>query len=230
GRIRRRSTPYGLRDGGQTRVVKNPGKSRELSEKAIIRFPGGHELPDEIGGIVESLKAKITKHDIEIKAPHRLNQGIDPAKPTDDLGLVGASNKKRTVGGDKYQNVMAEAEVRLVKQWLGGGARMDQRDVSFLKKVSDGLFEKILRSRGRPDVASKVDDKAVDVKIEFDTKSSNRGIGHAEQLLDADPNAKVFLVELTSGNDGSLLSKELREVLDANAPAFEALERPKKID
>ncbi|MDN8578874.1 ALF repeat-containing protein [Corynebacterium bovis] len=211
-------------------VFQRWDKSQELSKEAIDRFPGGHELPGEIGDIVESLKAKITKHDIEIKAPHRLNQGIDPSKPTRDLGLVGKSNKQRTIAQDPYQNVMAVAEIQFAKFKEARFARLNQRDISMVRKLANKTYERVARSRGRPDVATASKEGDVNVKIEFDTKSSNRGIGHAEQLLDADPNAKVFLVELTSGKDGSLLSKELREVLDANAPAFAALKQSKKVD
>ncbi|RRQ13040.1 ALF repeat-containing protein [Corynebacterium bovis] len=211
-------------------VFQRWDKTRELSEAAIDRFPEGHKLPDDIGGIVESLKAKITKHDIEIKAPHRLNQGIDPASPTRDLGLLNAAEQERKIAQDRYQNVMAAAEIRFARSNGAAFARLNQRDISMVRKLANQVYERVARSRGRPDVATASEKGDVNVKIEFDTKSSNRGIGHAEQLLDADPNAKVFLVELTSGKDGSLLSKELREVLDKNAPAFAALEQSKKVD
>ncbi|MEL4153593.1 ALF repeat-containing protein [Corynebacterium bovis] len=211
-------------------VFQRWDKTRELSEGAIDKFSEGYPVPNNLKGVIASLEEKITKHDIEIKAPHRLNQGIDPSSPTGDLDLLNAAKQERKIAQDLYQNVMAAAEIRFARSNGAAFARLNQRDISMVKKLANQVYERVARSRGRPDVATASKEGDVNVKIEFDTKSSNRGIGHAEQLLDADPNAKVFLVELTSGKDGSLLSKELREVLDKNAPAFEALERAKKVD
>ncbi|MFE1514492.1 hypothetical protein ACFWIG_07535, partial [Corynebacterium bovis] len=211
-------------------VFQRWDKTRELGEDAIDKFSEGYAVPKNLKGVIASLEAKITKHDIEIKAPHRLNQGIDPSSPTGDLDLLNAAQQERKIAQDLYQNVMAAAEIRFARANGAAFARLNQRDISMVRKLANQVYERVARSRGRPDVATASKKGDVNVKIEFDTKSSNRGIGHAEQLLDADPNAKVFLGELTSGKDGSLLSKELREVLDKNAPAFAALEQSKKVD
>ena len=93
-------------------------------------------------------------------------------------------------------------------------SRLNQRDVN--ANANGDIIE---ASRGRSDIMVSTKDGSVNVKMEYDTSASNRALGHVHQQLDANPEARVFLVDLT-GND---LPAELRDVIKENLDGLMAL-------
>ncbi|MHC9552778.1 hypothetical protein ACQQ63_05330 [Corynebacterium diphtheriae] len=80
-------------------------------------------------------------------------------------------------------------------------------------------MKKILQttSRGRPDV-NIVDSSGRSVKTEFDRPPAPRTFHHARQLLDANPNADVWLLTLDDTDE----SNDLMKVITANRNAVDS--------
>ncbi len=188
--------------------IKNPG--------AIATGRGGRALPQgsDLNRVIDSLEQKMKRQTLDVRYSNLLND-VRPNKILDNTmgATTSKTGKNRRVGQDEYQNLMAQYEKRAADK-SDYISRLNQRDANV--NTNGDLIE---ASRGRPDITISTRNGEVNVKMEYDTSSSNRALGHAHQQLDANPDARVFLVDLT----GKDLPSELQEVIKANLDGLLAL-------
>ncbi|OLT54280.1 hypothetical protein BJF89_17040 [Corynebacterium sp. CNJ-954] len=183
---------------------------------AIATDRGGRSLPKgtDLERVIDSLEQKMKRNTLDVRYSNLLNDVKPNNILNNNIGPTSTrTGKNRRVGQDEYQNMMAQYEMRAAEK-NNYISRLNQRDVNV---NSNGDI--IEASRGRPDIVVSTRDGAVNVKMEYDTSSSNRALGHAHQQLDANPEARVFLVDLT----GKDLPAELQEVIKANLDDLMAL-------
>ena len=183
---------------------------------AISTTRGGRALPEgnELKLVIESLEQKMKRNTLDIRYSNLLNDVKPNNILNNNIGPTSTrTGKNRRVGQDEYQNMMAQYEMRAAEKndYI---TRLNQRDVNV--NANGDIIE---ASRGRPDIIVATKDGSVNVKMEYDTSASNRALGHAHQQLDANPEARVFLVDLT----GKDLPAELRDVIKANLDGLMAL-------
>lgn len=198
-------------------------KSQPLSSESLTPFDGGRALPAEnLDEVVASLQSKIDTRTITISNPHPLNSDVADLKVPVNLGVTSKKGNPRKVAQDQYQNKLSQAQMQLSAKLESAQGRLNQRDTSFSRSTDNEIVETVV-SRGRPDNNLYFQEHDATVKIEYDTHSSQRDIGHAWQQLDANPDAQVILVELTSGRDGTGLNEALRAVIDENLEAIKKI-------
>ena len=168
---------------------------------------GYKTAPSKIDATISSLQRKIEHSAIEVPVsqPHILNS----------IGLRKAPNpldvKKRTVGLTPAQNQFAQTQAILAKGRDGLIARINQRDADYFLDSETGQKALKTTSRGRPDL-NIVHEDGVSIKTEFDRPPASRAPYHAQQQLDANPDAVIWLLTLDKLDESS----ELWKVIKAN--------------
>lgn len=184
-------------------------KLDELTPNSVKKWSDfeGYPLPSttELPKVIEQLQKKIDVREIKITHKHQLNDVPAEAKAPKVLPALKKSGSPRTVGQDDIHNMMAQTE--LLSAAPGLDARINQADT-----IVDRLRGIFKGSRGRPDVSITDTEGQKLARIEYDTKFSRRGPGHAHQILDTNPKANAYLVDVT----GKDLPKELRAVVEQN--------------
>ncbi|MDK4233723.1 hypothetical protein QPX36_11010, partial [Corynebacterium accolens] len=179
---------------------------KEMDPQYFMAF-GYKTAPSKIDATISSLQRKIEHSAIEVPVsqPHILNS----------IGLRKAPNpldvKKRTVGLTPAQNQFAQTQAILAKGRDGLIARINQRDADYFLDSETGQKALKTTSRGRPDL-NIVHEDGVSIKTEFDRPPASRAPYHAQQQLDANPDAVIWLLTLDKLDESS----ELWKVIKAN--------------
>ena len=181
----------------------------DIKASEIMAF-GYKTKETQVIAAISSLQDKVANSVIQVPVtqPHILNKiGLRNAPKPLDL-------HKRTVGKTSAQNQFAQMQALFAQKRGASAARLNQRDVDFV--YDEKLDKKVLKtlSRGRPDV-NIVDSSGRSIKTEFDRPPAPRAFHHARQLLDANPNADVWLLTLDDIDE----SDDLMKVITANRNA-----------
>ncbi|MEK0022899.1 hypothetical protein WMP96_10200 [Corynebacterium sp. KPL4035] len=184
----------------------------DIKASEIMAF-GYKTKETQVIAAISSLQDKVANSVIQVPVtqPHILNKiGLRNAPKPLDL-------HKRTVGKTSAQNQFAQMQVLFAQKRGASAARLNQRDVDFV--YDEKLDKKVLKtlSRGRPDV-NIVDSSGRSIKTEFDRPPAPRAFHHARQLLDANPNADVWLLTLDDIDE----SDDLMKVITANRKAVDS--------
>lgn len=163
--------------------------------------------PTKVKQAIGTLQTKIEHSAIEVPVSqsHILNS-IGLRKAPDPLDI-----KKRTVGLTPAQNQFAQTQAILAKERDGLIARINQRDADYFLDPETGQKALKTTSRGRPDL-NILDENGVSIKTEFDRPPASRAPHHAQQQLDANPDADIWLLTLDNLDESS----ELWKVIKAN--------------
>lgn len=168
----------------------------------------GYNTPlNKVKQAIGTLQTKIEHSAIEVPVSqsHILNStGL--RKAPDPLDI-----KKRTVGLTPAQNQFAQTQAILAKERDGLMARINQRDADYFLDLETGQKTLKTTSRGRPDLNILHED-GVSIKTEFDRPPASRALHHAQQQLDANPDAVIWLLTLDKLEESS----ELWKVIKAN--------------
>ena len=184
----------------------------DIKASEIMAF-GYKTKETQVIAAISSLQDKVANSVIQVPVtqPHILNKiGLRNAPKPLDL-------HKRTVGKTSAQNQFAQMQALFAQKRGASAARLNQRDVDFV--YDEKLDKKVLKtlSRGRPDV-NIVDSSGRSIKTEFDRPPAPRAFHHARQLLDANPNADVWLLTLDDIDE----SDDLMKVITANRNAVDS--------
>ena len=184
----------------------------DIKASEIMAF-GYKTKETQVIAAISSLQDKVANPVIQVPVtqPHILNKiGLRNAPKPLDL-------HKRTVGKTSAQNQFAQMQALFAQKRGASAARLNQRDVDFV--YDEKLDKKVLKtlSRGRPDV-NIVDSSGRSIKTEFDRPPAPRAFHHARQLLDANPNADVWLLTLDDIDE----SDDLMKVITANRNAVDS--------
>lgn len=178
----------------------------ELKPTDIPSF-GFETTSERVASAISSLEKTIKNSVIEVPVtePHILN-GINLRNAPKALDIT-----KRTVGKTSAQNQFAQVQAMLARERDAKVVRLNQRDTGFFPDPKSG--EEVLKttSRGRPDV-NIIDASGRSIKTEFDRPPASRALHHAQQQLDANPNADVWLLTLDNIDE----NHELMQVITAN--------------
>ncbi|MEJ4107178.1 hypothetical protein [Corynebacterium accolens] len=176
----------------------------EVDPKIFTDF-GYKTPPSKLKQTVGTLQAKIEYSTIEVPVnkPHILNK-IGIVTPPRSLDI-----RNRKVGLTPSQNQFAQVQAMLAEKKAEVTVRLNQRDVDYVLNPSTGKTELSVTSRGRPDL-NFIYKNGRSIKTEFDRPPASRVLRHAQQQLDANPDADIWLLTLDNIDESSELGKVIK--------------------